>query len=795
MIKNYFKTAWRNLLSNKFYAAINIIGLTVGLTVGLLILLWVNDELSFDRFHTKAAQIYQVEAQMGTGADKQIWGGVSGPIAYYSLKQVPGVQNAVRMVNEWEYSVFRYKDKLMDAGDVNAYYTDPSLFKMFDFKLLEGNPNNPFPNNQSIIITQTTAKKFFGNADPIGKVIQGDNRDNYTVTGLAADPPENSTISFDMLFSIEVRKAQYTKTSYWKSMDEDWGNYYANTYLQLQPGVSPQSVGDKLTQIHIIHQPGPEAAKVKFITAPLTSLHLYNADGTPSGMQTVKVFLIVAILILLIACINYVNLSTARAMLRSKEVSVRKIIGAARGQLFMQFVVETVIFFTIALVISFILIKLLMPLYNEVSGKQMTFNLLDAGIWKVIGITAIVTLIISSIYPALLLSSFKPINALKGKISLGVGNANFRKVLVVCQFVFSIGLIIGTLIINGQLKYIREKELGYDRSYVFSVGMGNMQKNYEAVRSQLLNEPGIKDVTNAGGNIISIDNNTSDADWDGKSPNITYLIHPLGISKNYMDFFKLKLAEGSSFTGIKSDSAHFILNETAVREAGITNPIGKRFKLWETNGTIIGVVKDFHFASLRQKIEPAIFYMPGGSKMPTNGQMFIKTTGRDAPKAIASVQTMWKQYNPGFPFNYSFLDENYNNLYKSDQQSGTLFSWFAGIAILISCLGLFGLATYTAQVKVKEIGIRKVLGASVTNITAMLSRDFLVLVVISIVIASPIAWWAMNNWLQAFAYRMQIQWWIFALAGIIAILIAFVTISFQSIKAALANPVKSLRSE
>ncbi len=791
MIKNYFKTAWRNLLNNKFYSAINITGLTVGLAVGLLILLWVNDELSFDKFNTKAGQLYQMDAQIGTGSSKQLWAGVQGPVATYALKEVPGVQNAVRLVYNYDYSVFRYKDKLLGTGDNGNWYVDPSFFKIFDFKLIKGNINAPFPNDKSIIITESTAKRFFGDAEPIGKTLLADNKDNYVVAGLIADAPENSSIKFDMLFSIEVRKKQYSGKDYWKSMDSDWGNYYTNTFLQLQPGTSLQAVADKLTKIHIQHQPGPDAAKVKYQMQPFTQIHLYNPDGSASGMQTVRIFLIVAVFILLIACINYVNLSTARAMLRSKEVSIRKIIGAEKKQLFAQFVIETVLFFSVALILAFGAIELLMPLYNSVSGKQMQFNLFDAGIWKVIGLTVLGTLTVSSIYPALLLSSFKPISALKGKISLGVGNAAFRKILVVTQFVFSIGLIIGTIIINSQLSYIRGKELGYDKSHVFSFGMRDMQKNYEAVRAELLSQPGILGVTSSGDNIISIGNNTGDTDWDGKEPNSMFLIHPINIDKYYLGFFKVKLAAGKGFSGFKTDTANFILNETAVRATGITNPIGKRFKLHDINGTIIGVAKDFHFASLKQKIEPAIFaYQPGN-----DWRMSVRTTGKDASKAIAAVSKIWKQYNSAFPFDYSFLDDDYNDLYKADERSGTLFTAFAAIAIFISCLGLFGLATYTAQVKVKEIGIRKVLGATVVNITTMLSKDFLMLVVISLVIASPVAWFAMNKWLQGYAYRISIQWWVFAVAGITAIIIAFITMSFQAIKAALANPVKSLRSE
>jgi len=790
MIKNYFKTAWRNLVGNKFYSAINIIGLTVGLTVGLLILLWVNDELSFDSFHTKAPQIYKVEAQIGTGTSMQIWGGVSAPVATFALKEIPGVENAVRLVGADNYSLYKYGDKSLQPGDNGTFYADPSLFKVFDFKLLEGNVNNPFPDIQSILISQTIAKRFFGSTEAVGKVIKGDGRDSYTIAGVFADVPENSSIKFDMLFSTELKKKDYNDKGYWKSMDSDWGDYYANTYLLLKPGVSPASVADMITKIHIKNQPGPDASKVKFLAQPLTQLHLYNGDGTPSGIQTVRIFLIVAILILLIACINYVNLSTARAMLRSKEVSIRKIIGADKKHLFVQFVLETILFFSIALILSFGLISVLMPLYNNVSGKQLHFNLFDTGIWRVVGLTIAGTLIASSIYPALLLSSFKPINALKGKISLGVGNIAFRKVLVVTQFMFSISLIIGTLIINSQLKYIREKELGYDKSYVFGFIMRDMQKNYEAVRAQLLTQPGINGISSGGDNITNIQNSTSDTEWDGKDPNMSFVIHPIQVDKYFLPFFKLQFAAGGPFQGIQSDSAHYILNETAVREAGITNPIGKRFKLHNQNGTIIGVVKDFHFASLRQKIEPAIFVY-----YPSEPEMFVRTTGKQASQAIAAVQKVYKQYNPGFPMDYAFLDDNYNSLYKADVQSGILFNWFAGIAIIISCLGLFGLATYTAQVKVKEIGIRKVLGASVASITTMLSKDFLMLVTLSIIISTPMAWYAMNKWLQGFIYRVDVHWWIFLLAGVIALIIAFITISFQAIKAALANPVKSLRSE
>ncbi|HVW15151.1 MAG TPA: ABC transporter permease [Mucilaginibacter sp.] len=736
--------------------------------------------------------MYKINAQIGTGATRQTWPGIPGPIAVHAVKDVPEVENSVRIVKTDRYSVYRYKNKLLSAGDHGAYYADVSLFKVFDFKLLKGNINNPFPNLNSIILTETTAKRFFGDDDPIGKVLLGNSKDIFTVTGVVANFPENSSFKADMLFSFELAKKNYQGNTYWKSLEQDWGDYFYDTYVLLKPGASAEVVADKLTAIHVANQKeAAQSSKLQYIAEPLLHLHLYNADGTPAGLQTARMFLIVAVLILIIACINYVNLSTARAMLRSKEVSVRKIIGAERKQLFGQFIIETTLFFVIAALLSLMAVKLLMPAYNEISGKEMQFDLLDGGLWKVIGLTIIGSLAASSIYPALLLSSFKPINALKGKLSLGVGNVLFRKGLVVTQFIFSIILIIGTLIIRQQLNYIHEKDLGYDKSHVFGMDMGAIYGHYDAVRAELMSQPGVVDVTRAGDNIVSLSGSTGDTDWDGKDSKQGFFINPLNVDGTYIKFFKLKIVAGRGFLSGKADSAKFILNETAVREIGIKDPIGKRFKLWQTNGTIIGIVKDFHFASLKQKIEPAIL-----CDAPQDcGTLFIKTTGKGAQQAIKAAEKIYKSYNPIVPFSYQFLDADYDSLYKTDIRAGTLFSIFAGIAIFISCLGLLGLATFTAQVKVKEIGIRKVLGASVANITAMLSKDFLRLVVISLVVAIPIAWYAMYKWLQDYAYRIGMQWWVFALAGTVALAIAFITISFQAIRAALANPVKSLRSE
>jgi len=524
---------------------------------------------------------------------------------------------------------------------------------------------------------------------------------------------------------------------------------------------------------------------------PLSKMHLYNADLTDRGIETVRIFIIVAILILIIACINYVNLSTARSMLRSKEISMRKIVGAAKSQLFMQFIVETAVLFVFATILALGLIYQLMPIFNRISGKQLSFNITDYHIWMVIVLTILGTLIASSIYPAILLSSFEPLKALKGKISATIGDVLFRKILVVTQFTFSIILIVGTIVITNQLSYIRSKALGYDKSHTLSFWMRDMSPHYDAVKAELLKQPGVLDVTRSNQNIVQMRGISGNTDWDGKAPGQTFIVHLMTIDKDFLSFFKMHMAKGAGFTGAVNDSAHFVLNEAAVKEIGLKDPIGKRFHAWQISGTIIGVVKDFHYGSMKEKIGPAVFYyVPNYMKT-----IYIRTTGADASKAIAAAQILFKQYNGEFPFSYTFLDDKFNDLYKGEQQEGILFNYFAGIAILISCLGLLGLAAFTAQVRTREIGVRKVLGASVNGIVGLLAKDFIKLVLIAIVVATPIAWYAMNKWLQEFAYRVNLQWWVFVVAGVIAILIAFITISFQSIKAALTNPVKSLRSE
>lgn len=789
MLRNYFRTAWRNLFKNRFYSLINMSGLTVGLAVGILILLWVQDELSFDRFHREASHIYKLENWAGTGSSRQIWTSTVAPIADMGKKEVPGIREAVRLSHNGMYNLFKYKDK--SIVEENTLFADPTFFSVFDFPLIDGNPAKPFPDDHSVVLTATAAKRYFGDEAPLGKVLISDDNTAFTVSGIINDIPENSSIKSDIILPLSLKFSRlYQASTNGKNQYNDFSQFNYNTYFLLQPNASIATMTDKLRTIHLRNKPND--TDLTYLLQPLPAIHLYHADGTEAGIGAVRMFGIIALLILAIACINYVNLSTARAMLRSKEVSMRKIVGAAREQLFLQFVIETGLLFLLSTILAMGLMYALLPFFNQLSGKKLVLSLSDIRIWELIGLTIFGTLVASSIYPAILLSSFDPLKALKGKISARFSEAMFRKVLVVVQFSVSVILIASTFIISNQLHYIQSKELGYDKSHVFGFFMrDNMAKHFDAIKDNLLKQPGVAGVTRASANIIRIDGQSGDNEWDGKEAGETMFVNPVAIDKDFIPFFKMQLTEGRNFAGTPADSLHFILNETAVKRARIKNPIGKSFRLWNRRGTIVGVVKDFHFASMRHKIEPAVFFYEPGDM----SAMYVKTTSDKAQQAIAATETAYKQYDTDYAFTYTFLDASFDNLYKSERETGLLFNIFAGIAILISCLGLFGLATYTAQVRTREIGVRKVLGSSVSGIIRLLVQDFVKLVIIAIVIAVPVAWYTMNQWLLDFAYRINIQWWIFALAGILALSIALITISVQSIKAALMNPVKSLRPE
>ena len=778
MLTNHLKVAFRSIWNNKFYSAISIFGLAIGITAGILILLWCQDEKSYNTHISNSTNIYRAVPEFLSNGDKKYFS--TTPAALGSIsKQVTGIEKSGRFIKNWEQMVFASNGK--NFVEKRSAYIDADLFTILDLPFIEGNRSIPFQDKQSMVVDGDFAKKYFGNDNPLGKLItREDTKQSYIVTGVVKTTP-NSQLNFNYFLPLNSIDG----------IDQDWNNYDLDTYVQLHPGTSITTVATQLTQLQKASVSDNMTKILHYRLQPLAEIHLYNPDGTEGMITMVRIFIWVALVILLIASINYINLTTAKAAQRAREIGVRKIIGAAKSQLFFQLVSETIVVFLLAMGLSLLLVKLLFPLYNTITGKTLSFNLFDGAVLQVLTITMAVTLIVSAIYPAILLSSFRPLQAIKGKFSIGRGNHFMRKGLVVSQFCFSVIFIISTIVIGKQLAYIQTKNLGMDKENVFRFGLKNMRGKYEAVKNELMRQPSIAGVTAAGQDPLQVASNTVKNDWPGKDPTKSLLITTLPVERDFLSTMQIKLKEGKGFTGTAADSTYYLLNETAIREMGITDPVGKPFSLYGKQGIIAGVVQDFHFKDMHQKIGPCVIFW----KPEWMGQLYVKARAGHTPDAIAAAKKLWTAFNPDSPFEYGFLDDAYNKMYAADQRIGLLFKVFAFIAIFISCLGLFGLMTYTAQLKTREIGIRKVLGASVTAVTGLLAKEFMSLVLLAIIIASPIGWYFMDRWLQNFAYRSPISWWVFPLAGVSALIIAAFTISVQAVKAALANPVKSLRTE
>jgi putative ABC transport system permease protein len=789
MFYNYLKTAFRSISNNKFYSFISIFGLAIGLTASILILLWCQDEKSYNQSTKGSENIYRAVPGFVSNGTKGYFPTVPPALAYVS-KQVPGIEKVGRVIRNWNEMILNYSEK--SFSEKNSAFIDPELFNILDFSFIEGKREIPFHDNRSIVLTELFAKKYFGKEDPLGKVItRQDKKESYTVTGVVK-ALHNSQMAFDYFLPFSIMNELYGNPADAKNgPDGDWLNYDYEMYVRLTPQTAVASVASKLTQLQKENTSDDLTRTLNYSLQPLAKIHLYNPDGTAGLITMVRIFTWVAFVILLIASINYMNLTTAKAAQRAREIGVRKVIGAGKRQLFFQFISESFIVFFLAMVASALLIQLLFPLYNSLTAKDLSFNLFDTGVLTVLGATMMVTLAASSIYPALLLSSFKPLQAIKGKFSIGRGNHFLRKILVVSQFAFSVIFIICTIVIGKQLNYVQAKNLGLDKENVFRFDLKNMRGKYDLVKSELSKKPSIVGITATGQNVLEVASNTTNNDWPGKDAGRTLLIATLPVERNFLSVMDIKLVEGKGFSGTPADSGYFLLNETAIKEMGLKDPVGKQFTLYNTKGIIAGIVQDFHFKDMHQKIGPcAMFWKPQWM-----GQLYVRTTGGHTAEAIAAVKKIWKTYNPDYPFEYNFLDDAYSKMYAADQRTGSLFKVFAFIAIFISCLGLFGLVTYTAQVKTREIGIRKVLGATVSSVTGLLAKDFISLVLLAIIIASPVGWYFMDHWLRDFAYRTSISWWVFPVAGVVVLLIAVMTISFQAIKAALANPVKSLRTE
>jgi predicted permease len=800
MIGNYLKIAWRNLWINKRVTFINISGLAIGMAAAILITFWVQNELSFDTNQPAAANIYRVRS-IWPMANNEIW---NLDMSQYLLgdlavKEIPEVEDAARL-------------KPRDYGAINLHYNnqiiqekkgavvDDHWFKMFHYDFVDGTADAFNKNPFSLILTQSAAKRYFGSQEAVGKVMRIDTN-NYEVQAVVKDNPANTSFSYDLFIPLASELA----TPDYKQNELDWGNSNDMTFLRLKPGSNVAKVSAELTAIEHRNNKAQKPDKNSYSLVNIKDMHFETGLLTSSikhGNKTmVNVFIALAILLLVTACINYVNLTTARASARSKEISVRKIVGAGRLHLFGQFMYESLMVSLLAVIISFALVQAAMPWFRNFTDRNFAEPITSSLAWAIIGITLLVSFVLNGLYPALLLSSFQPLKVFRGKTMLNFKDAALRKSLVVVQFTISVVLIVGTLVIYRQLKFMENVDLGYDKSHVFTVDVpfkifGNdFFKNapgvMKAMKEDMRSESAISAVSMANNLVDDQRKSHGGFDWAGRPKDFSLTFTPFQADADFYRLMNLKMKEGRWITDDISDKHNVVLNETAVQMTGLRKPyIGQRFVHQGDTGVVVGIVKDFHYQNLHEKI--------GAMVIGNNGvglSVYLKTAPGNTQAALAAAQRVMKKYAPDDPFEYHFVDDRYNSAYKTEQQASVLIALFAGIAILVSAMGLLGLATFAAQQKVKEIGIRKVLGASVQHIVSLLSVDFIRMILIASVIAFPIAWWAMNKWLQGFAYKITLSWWIFAVSGAAALLIALITVSYQAVKAALANPVNSLRSE
>jgi putative ABC transport system permease protein len=790
MFRNYLKIAWRNLSRNRASSFINIVGLSVGLACSLLILLWVQNEYSMDAWHPDGARLYTVYERMYFKGKALAGYGTPALTADELKKVIPEVQYASQV--DWgDQNTFRVGEKI---AKMNGYFASADYFKMFGNKLLQGNAQNALNTPASISISRKMAIHFYGSPEAaIGKSIRFENMKDFIVRAVFEDLPVTSSEKFDYL----VNWYEFMLENGWAN---DWSNSGPRTFIMLRADANPIATEKKLVHFMDIYNKNqkPGVFTLTLGIQPYNEMYLhgnFTEDKLAGGrIEYARLFSIIAIFILLIACINFMNLSTARSLKRAREIGVRKVIGALRSNLIRQFIIESMLVTILAVGFSLILLIVLLPVFNQVTMKEISLPFGEPAFWLKLTTITILTGLLSGSYPALFMSSFNPVKVIKGTLKTGPGIALFRKSLVVFQFVLSTVLIIGTVVISRQINYIQTKNLGYNRENLVYLPLdGNLPQKYELLKNEALQQPAIRSITRIDQLPTNIENGTGGVEWTGKDPDNRVQFTQASVGYDFVTSMKIKMLAGRDYSkDFPSDSVGYLVNETALKAIGYQNPIGKPLTFWGKKGRIIGVIKDFHFNSLHEQIKPLVLRFGENAGY---GSALIRTQPGKTKEALASLQAICKQLNPDFAFTYTFSDDAYQKLYQNEQVTGKLSDAFSFLAIFISGLGLLGLAMFTAEQRVKEIGIRRVLGASVGSVFGLLSKEFLALVAVALVIAIPVAWYAMNKWLENFQYYAAIQWWVFGLSGVLIMLIALAIISFQTIKAALVNPVNSLRSE
>ena len=791
MLRNFFLVTLRNLWRNKSFSAINILGLAIGMGAALLIGLWVQNELSYDRFYDKTDRIYKLYSREEINGSMDLWPRVSSMQATELKKNYPEVEDAAK---------FRSVYFLMTQGvkqlTLEGAFVDSGFLSIFNLPLLDGDAKTALAGNQGIVLTEHLAKNLFGNEDPMGKLVRIDTGDNFKVTGVLKDLPGNTDFTFQYLLPWS-----YVTRLGWDNAGGGWNFTNGSTYVLLRPGTSQTAFDAKIRDIVKRHVATGAGAGRETLTQPISRAHLYSKaeNGRLTGglISTVKLFAMIAVFILLIACINFMNLSTARSEKRAKEVGIRKVVGALKSSLTLQFIGESIFLAALSFVLALGMVQLCIKPFNLLIEAQLHLQLDNGYFWLTSFAFVLFTGLVAGSYPAFYLSSFRPVSVLKGAFKNTHALVTPRKVLVVLQFTFAVALIICTIIVESQIRYARDRETGYDKDrLVYTFVVGEMLPHYDLIKQDLLSSGAAVGVTKLFSPIVRKWGEVTGYSWSGSTEedkkryfaefeSDADFVHTMGT--------KLLAGRDIDLKTYPTDSTAMLLNETAVRTMRLKNPIGATVRNAQgIDCHVVGVVKDFIMESPYDPIEPMVIQ---GLETTYPVIHFRLNPANSVTDDLAKAEKIFKQYNPQYPFEYSFVDEAYNGKFKAEQQQGTLGLLFAGLTIFISCLGLFGLASYMAETRTREIGIRKVLGASVAGIAGLMARDFVKLVLISVVIACPIAWYAMHNWLQGFGYRIQIGVWIFLAAGGLAVLIALATVSYQAVRAAMSNPIKSLRTE
>jgi ABC-type antimicrobial peptide transport system, permease component len=786
MLKNYLKITFRNLWRSKGFSIINISGLAIGMASAVLILLWIQNEISFDKFHEKEDRLYQAWNRGKFDNKLQCWSTTPKILGPTLKQEYPEVEKETRV--NWNQSfLFSVGEKRLT---VSGTMVDPDFLHMFSFPLIKGDAGTALNSVYSIVLTEKLSKKLFGNDEAMGKIVKLDNKDNFTVTGIMKDLPNNTMFDFEYLLPWSYMQVI-------NQNDSNWDNNSTQNYVLLKENASLSAFNSKIKNITIDHLNGKE--QIEVFLYPLSKLHLYSKfeNGVVVGgkIDMVRLFAIIAAFILLIACINFMNLSTARSEKRAREVGIRKVVGAQKHTLIGQFLGESVLLAFLSGLLALVIVQFSLPAFNALVSKHLFIHYDNIYFWLAAFAFIFFTGILAGSYPAFYLSSYKPVAVLKGTFKAVNALITPRKVLVVLQFTFAITLIICTMIVQQQIKFAQERDMGYNKNnLIYHFLTGDIEKNYTLIKNELLASGAATAVTKSSAPITQAWSDSWGFMWEGKDPNDKTDFDRYYADEDLVKTAGLQIVQGRDFDlkNYPTDSTAIILNESSVKAMNFKNPIGQIIKDNGKDWHVVGVIKDFILRSPYEPMRPMVI---GGSKGWFN-VMHIKLNSNNTTRQnLHTAETIFKKYNPQYPFESHFVDEDYAKKFNDEQRIQALAGLFAGLTIFISCLGLFGLATYMAENRIKEIGVRKVLGASVMSITSLLSKDFLKLVFISLVIASPVAWWSMYTWLQGYPYHINIQWWVFTMAGMLSIIVALLTVSYQSIKAAISNPVKSLRSE